>query len=301
MARSKRFFETFSNRKSATGGVGFGSRYRKGGFIRGQYKGFVGAAKKARQKAPIRGRTTSKSNLGQIEGIIREEAVKLGIHRKGFGRRAEKRMMAKGRALRFKKPEEESTRFTKTDERTLRQVVKALKYNAGGKTDMDQLDAAVKLIEPEPRERAVESGGSDRMSSQDYVADQGEAAPAQLNIPVGSLPGLTVEDTYGDVPEADLAELQTEEAQPFQNQSRPIDEDFLLKVVGYKNIQKSDPDQYEKIEDDLKEMAQGGDPDGVRQLYPGWTDEDFEELLSRLDSVEIQPGDKETEEVKLAA
>lgn len=282
MARSERFLKTFSDRKQK---IGFGSQYRKGSEIgKSRRQGFFGVARASRLKGPAR--TTSDQDLKKFEKWIGARASKISKHSKGLSRRAEKKIMGQAEKDHYK---EEG--ITKIDKEKLRQIVKALKANAQGQTDQAQLDAAVELTEP--RERF---GASQQMSSPDQI-NQEETGPAQLNIPISNLPELT----YGDVSEADLAELQTEEIQPFQNQNRPIDEDFLLKVVGYKKIQQSDPDQFEKIKDDLKKLAQGGDPDGVRQFYPGWTNKDFKELLSRLDSAEIQPNQEETEEVKFAA
>ena len=55
------------------------------------------------------------------------------------------------------------------------------------------------------------------------------------------------------------------------------------KLDNLKFIKAKVPFQYPQTLDELRDMANGGDLDGIRgQYYPGWEDNDFKSLLEEL-------------------
>jgi hypothetical protein len=69
---------------------------------------------------------------------------------------------------------------------------------------------------------------------------------------------------------------------------RPTESDFAEKIEGYLYpLRHGMRTQYESTKMELKDMAEGGGDPGVReQYYSGWTNEDFKEVLRRLEEAE---------------
>ena len=73
------------------------------------------------------------------------------------------------------------------------------------------------------------------------------------------------------------------EGEKEQPKLRPNDADFSEKIRYVKESRDSDPDAYEAYITDIPQYAEGGgDPEAREQFYPGWTREDFQDLLERL-------------------
>ncbi len=66
-----------------------------------------------------------------------------------------------------------------------------------------------------------------------------------------------------------------------ENPKRP--DGFEDKLENLKLMKKEVPTMYSSTVNAIMDMAEGGDPDGVReQYYPGWENADFEDLLTEL-------------------
>ena len=60
-------------------------------------------------------------------------------------------------------------------------------------------------------------------------------------------------------------------------------EGFDDKVENLKFMKENVPHNYMGAIYEIRDMSQGGDPEGSRNIYyPGWEDEDFEALLIEL-------------------
>jgi len=59
-------------------------------------------------------------------------------------------------------------------------------------------------------------------------------------------------------------------------------EGFDGKIENLKYMKEHAPHRYHETVQTIKDMAQGDDPEEVRQYYPGWEKEDFEDLLREL-------------------
>lgn len=72
------------------------------------------------------------------------------------------------------------------------------------------------------------------------------------------------------------------------NTGRPTEADFAEKLEGYLfPLQHGMRSQYESTKMELEDMAEGGgDPSVREQYYPGWTDEDFQKVLKKLEEAE---------------
>ncbi len=69
---------------------------------------------------------------------------------------------------------------------------------------------------------------------------------------------------------------------------RPTESDFAKKLEGLLfPLQHGIRMQHEGTKNQFRNMANGDDESGVReQYYPGWTNEDFAEMLKRLEEAE---------------
>lgn len=70
------------------------------------------------------------------------------------------------------------------------------------------------------------------------------------------------------------------------------DAEIEAKIEGYLFPAKNGMvHRYFDIRLELEDMAAGGgDPNTRSQFYPGWTDEDFQKVLKRLDEEEVKLG-----------
>ena len=66
--------------------------------------------------------------------------------------------------------------------------------------------------------------------------------------------------------------------------SRPTEADFVQKMAGYLvPLQGGIYGQYDGMKFELEQMAAGrGDSEVREEFYPGWENEDFQEVLKRL-------------------
>jgi hypothetical protein len=73
---------------------------------------------------------------------------------------------------------------------------------------------------------------------------------------------------------------------PSQEQDADDLPDGFDKKLAELQAQKEDfPSRFAGTENDLLDMSEGGDGDGIRQeYYPGWTDGHFKKLLEELDA-----------------
>ena len=63
---------------------------------------------------------------------------------------------------------------------------------------------------------------------------------------------------------------------------RPTEADIAKKMAGYEQQRAISVSFHETVAD-LQNLRDGfGDPDIQEQYYPGWTSEDFQEVLKRL-------------------
>lgn len=69
---------------------------------------------------------------------------------------------------------------------------------------------------------------------------------------------------------------------------RPTEEDFKQRVENYLfPLENGIPMQYFETKMELENFTEGeGDQDLRKQFYPDWTDEDFKEVLKRLNEKE---------------
>lgn len=68
-----------------------------------------------------------------------------------------------------------------------------------------------------------------------------------------------------------------------QSRFRPNERDFNEKIRYVREAQNTDLDAYETYTTEIPQYARGeGDQDTREQFYPGWTTEDFQTLLERL-------------------